>query len=508
MNLKITAIHACLLLSAPFAFAGGVKVEVELYVMSQCPYGVQAEDALFPVLKRYGPQVGLTLGFIGGKTDVPGGAPKFSALHGQPEVDENVRQICARELFPGRWQDYVLERNKDVKAADWEAAARTAGIDAKAVAACAAGPGLKLYGENLALAGVRGADSSPTIYIDGVKYDGPRTGDGFEWEICSALKKRGASLPGACERALSGPKPQGQAGGPSGDCGAAPNAFNLKIVGEKGCAVCAPDLLFTLIQLHPGARISNVDASSSEGLALLKKHKQSVLPLYVLDRAVEREGNFKGKLDSFYSLSAGEYIIRPGPTTFSPSVWLNRGRVQRHLDVFVEALSPETGRVAGELVDFILRESSGTAGMTVSWHPVTQEIPVAPKLSGAPSGSKKPELGKTSATKLTSTNGDAEVLESVRQACLFQYSDFSDFMAYLNCRFYNPADPERGNNCLRPEGKIRECIERGEGEKLVRADAKLAAELEVRAPALLWENRYGPFRWGTVDWEKMVSKGK
>src|SRR5678815_1449032 len=50
--------------------AGAVKVE--LFVMSQCPYGVQAEQAFEPVLEKLGPDIDYKVEYIGDKGD--GGA--------------------------------------------------------------------------------------------------------------------------------------------------------------------------------------------------------------------------------------------------------------------------------------------------------------------------------------------------------------------------------------------------------------------------------------------------
>ena len=494
-----------LALLAGTAFGSDSRPLVELYVMSHCPFGTQAEDALLPVLKDYAGQVELKVGFIGGVVKgADDGEDHFSSLHGRPEVDENIRQICARDLAPDKWLDYILARNKNIDSKDWRTAAEAAGIDVKEIEVCSGGLGIVKYTENLSLAATRKISSSPTIYIDGTPYTGPRTKEGFEWEICSALKKRG-SAPETCKQVLAGTKPQGGPGSAGADCGETPNVFNVRVVTEKGCAFCAPGLEDSIRQNHPGAKIVELDAASTEGRALLKKHGQNVLPLYVLDKEVENEKNFKGKLDEFYSLSAGEYVIRPGPDTYTPSVRPARERVPGHLDIFVEALSPGTARVAGELADFILNQSSAAAGMTLSWHLVTQEVPAEIKASDEPSGSKKPELRRAAATRLTVTGGDAEVAESIRQACLFQYAPFSEFMAYLNCLYYNPSDPARGKSCFEPEGRIKECVEGGEGERFLKADARLAAELELKAPALLWENRYGPFRWGAADWREMIS---
>ncbi|MBU4246166.1 MAG: GILT family protein, partial [Nanoarchaeota archaeon] len=67
------------------------KPIVQLFVMSQCPYGVQAENAIKPVLDTLKDKISFELRFIANqKAD-----GTFSSLHGQAEVDENVRQLCA-----------------------------------------------------------------------------------------------------------------------------------------------------------------------------------------------------------------------------------------------------------------------------------------------------------------------------------------------------------------------------------------------------------------------------
>src|SRR5690349_1109323 len=50
--------------------AGAVKVE--LFVMSQCPYGVQAEQAFEPVLEKLGADMDYHVDYIGDKTDSGG----------------------------------------------------------------------------------------------------------------------------------------------------------------------------------------------------------------------------------------------------------------------------------------------------------------------------------------------------------------------------------------------------------------------------------------------------
>ena len=194
------------------------KAAVELYVMSFCPYGVQVENALLPVLSTYTKNVDFKLGFIANKAEGAEGKMQFTSFHGSGEVNENMRQICARDLFPDKWLDYVLERNKNLRA-DWHAAALTAGVDPKAVDDCVKGAGIKSYALNLELAKAKGAASSPTVYIEGELYGGPRTRESFEWSVCSAMKARAIALPSGCEKSLAGPQPTAPADAVIGGCG-------------------------------------------------------------------------------------------------------------------------------------------------------------------------------------------------------------------------------------------------------------------------------------------------
>ena len=194
------------------------KVAVELYVMSFCPYGVQVENALLPVVSTYSKNVEFSLGYIGNKLTSADGKMQFTSLHGPGEVNENLRQICARDLFPGKWLDYVLERNKNVRA-DWRPAAEKVDIDTAAVDACVLDAGIKSYALDLDLAKAKNAASSPTIYIDGELYGGPRTLESFEWSVCTVMKARGIALPAGCKKSLAGPEPTAPANAVIGGCG-------------------------------------------------------------------------------------------------------------------------------------------------------------------------------------------------------------------------------------------------------------------------------------------------
>jgi hypothetical protein len=132
-------------LAAAPAYSGQEKIPVDLYVMSLCPFGVQAENAVLPAMKSLADHAELRLNFIVSETS--GG---FKALHGLPEVEENTRQLCVGKHFSEKVFDYILERNKLYRnPGAWKDAVLKAGADPRTVEACVQGEeGRALLSEN------------------------------------------------------------------------------------------------------------------------------------------------------------------------------------------------------------------------------------------------------------------------------------------------------------------------------------------------------------------------
>jgi hypothetical protein len=253
-----------------------------------------------------------------------------------------------------------------------------------------------------------------------------------------------------------------------------------------------------------------VDLNSAEGKELIKVHDARTLPLYVLDSKVEGDPNFTRLLPVAYYKSKDSYLIRQGPTNFFPSVQLDRRRVPRRLDVFLESLSPASAQAEQDLIRFLTQEAKNLKDLTISFHylvskSIADDAKTAPKAGAAARVATLAEMPSDDAATLTSPRGNAEVEENIRQLCLFQYHSIGPLFAYLNCRNQNLADLSQVQRCLTPGKEHLRCIETQEGMNLLRADARLASELELtRAPVFLWENRYGPFGFNETDWRSIL----
>ncbi len=73
------------------------KPVVELFVMSHCPYGTQAEKAVLPAIEALGESVDFQLKFVN------------YAMHGETEVREQLQQFAISEKYPEKLIPYLKE---------------------------------------------------------------------------------------------------------------------------------------------------------------------------------------------------------------------------------------------------------------------------------------------------------------------------------------------------------------------------------------------------------------
>ena len=69
--------------------------EVELFVMSYCPYGTQIEKGIIPVLATLGDKIKFNLRFVD------------YAMHEKKEIDENLREYCIQKNEPSKLISYL-----------------------------------------------------------------------------------------------------------------------------------------------------------------------------------------------------------------------------------------------------------------------------------------------------------------------------------------------------------------------------------------------------------------
>jgi glutaredoxin len=176
------------------------KPKVDLFVMSFCPFGNQAEDTMKPVYDLLKDKVDWNIHYI---VDVNGN--QVSSLHGQVEVDQNEREACVlRDAGLAKWWEFTAYVNEKCgnDGSCWTAAAQNAGLDKQTITSCVDQDGLALMEGEAAATAAAEASGSPTLFINGTQstavyqYGNPQA---YLDEICSAFN----AAPAECSQQLS-----------------------------------------------------------------------------------------------------------------------------------------------------------------------------------------------------------------------------------------------------------------------------------------------------------------
>ena len=135
--------------------------------------GIQAEQKIIPIVKRFGDKIDFKLRFIAREKEspLPQDITPFTSLHGYPEVAENIRQLLIAQEFPDQYLDYILCRGKKLDKS-WENCAEKLGIDVAKIQRLFDTPEVseQLFRENIKRATELGINASPTILVDNHRF--------------------------------------------------------------------------------------------------------------------------------------------------------------------------------------------------------------------------------------------------------------------------------------------------------------------------------------------------
>jgi hypothetical protein len=193
------------------------RPSTELFVMSFCPFGVQAENVMEPVVGLLGTKSDITVRYI---ATVQGTTvDSVKSLHGLTEAKEDLRQLCVAKYYPAKLWPYLMDINancypirQNVTSLDACSvnATRKLGIDNQKIETCAGGSeGLALLTADEAITTTYKVTGSPTLLINGQKYTGQRTPEAYKQGICAHFQ----TPPAECSVNLSA-----QVAASSGSC--------------------------------------------------------------------------------------------------------------------------------------------------------------------------------------------------------------------------------------------------------------------------------------------------
>ncbi len=161
---------------------------VDLFVMTHCPYGTQAEKGFIPVLELLGGEINGKIRFV------------HYFMHGDEEEQETYRQLCIREEQSNKFIDYLSCFLED---GDSNRCISKIGIDKAELDSCVSGKAKDYYDEDSSLSQEHGVRGSPTLVINGQIVSSSRSPQAFFDTICSAFNTESST----CQESLSSETP-------------------------------------------------------------------------------------------------------------------------------------------------------------------------------------------------------------------------------------------------------------------------------------------------------------
>jgi hypothetical protein len=185
------------------------KPSVELFVMSYCPYGTQAQKGILPAVSALGDKIDFKLKFVD------------YIMHDKKEIDENLRQFCIGEEDPQKLSEYLTCFLKAGEGTE-ESCMASASVSKEKVSTCMAsadkefdvtknyedkdswrGGRFPVFGVHSQENEAYGVKGSPALVINKTKVESARDSESYLKTICSAFEE----APEECQMKLSSASP-------------------------------------------------------------------------------------------------------------------------------------------------------------------------------------------------------------------------------------------------------------------------------------------------------------
>ena len=165
------------------------KPLAELFVMTHCRYGTQAEKGFIPAMRTLSSVADVKIRFV------------HYFMHGEKEETETPIQVCIREEQGDKYLDYLecfLEDSDSPRCV-----LKTKINDAKVKECISSGRAKEYYAEDSKLSQAYGVQGSPTLIINGVQSNAGRDSASYLEGICTAFN----NAPSVCSTQLSSSAP-------------------------------------------------------------------------------------------------------------------------------------------------------------------------------------------------------------------------------------------------------------------------------------------------------------
>ncbi len=271
---------------------------VDLYLMSQCPYGLPALKDMLDFSENF-PLIDLNIWFIG-DVNIDG---SLKSLHGQPEINDEKIWLAVKSLYPDMWTSFIYllaNVGKSVKQAT-----KDLELDMAKINDWVNKKGNKELTYHYKRSQRLNVDASPTLFINNYMYESEISYLRLSKEFCEDVdrQKRPAvcdSLPecfsdsdcrmkgkiGTCT-----PLSEDREGGTCIYKDAVQFDF-IVVIPDSTLIHTENSAVTTTKELFPGVQIKILSQSSKEGKKLIKETDPFCLPKYLFDKKVIKAANY------------------------------------------------------------------------------------------------------------------------------------------------------------------------------------------------------------------------
>jgi hypothetical protein len=282
----------------------------DLYMMSQCPYGLEALPGFVTFIEK-NPDINWNIWFIGTVEN----DTVLSSLHGPGEVHDEMMWLAVKNLYPSRWFEFIKAIADSTKTT--EITLKNMGLSQAEIDKWVASNGVSQLAGHYLRSDRVNIKASPTLLINNAPYEKQLTLDRLLKNRCEGAEKKKYcdSLPQCVDN--SDCKQKGKLGKCENKKCIFSDAvkFTFTVVIPDSARQKPEDMVIaTTEDLFAGVTVEKVTMSSQKGKELISRYQPDALPFYLFAKDVKQAYNFeqieKGLIEKNGGLFFKKGIVR------------------------------------------------------------------------------------------------------------------------------------------------------------------------------------------------------
>jgi hypothetical protein len=348
---------------------------LDLYIMSQCPFGLKALKEMIEAISAF-PKVAWNIRFVGSQKD----DGSLSSLHGDGEVHDEMLWLAMQALYPGQWRAFLLMRAAAPESTTTESIIRKIGADYNKLVRWVGTNGRQELAIHYNRSTRIGIQASPTLLLNNSPVDLEITKPRLGKMLCS-------QTPGSSTYCDSVPEcfdnRDCKRKGTVGTCvnGNGKSRCEYKeavrftftvLVSDSIISHPEREIIGTTRDLFEGAAVETVWTASEAGRKLLAAFEPAALPYYLFDTKVREAENYS-QIEQGLEEKKNKLVFKK--EYIKKVYWYTRPLVPASCDMYIDPMFPG----AKEALSIALHKKNG---VRVRIHPLLSVSPDIDSISG------------------------------------------------------------------------------------------------------------------------------